>query len=95
MEAIIPGFCLLSKMVEHACENPKLDLLDLGLGDEGYKERFATGYRQTLHATITNSRVVRLRERVRYHAASAVKASPRLEHWVRRLVGRGSENVKV
>ena len=91
-----PGFCLLTKMVEHACDDPEIHLLDLGLGEEGYKERFATGYRQTLHATITNSQAVHLRERVRYHAASAVKASPRLEHWVRRLVGRPStENVKV
>jgi CelD/BcsL family acetyltransferase involved in cellulose biosynthesis len=91
-----PGFCLLTRMVEQACENPEIHLLDLGLGDEGYKERFATTYRQTLHATITNSRAVRVRETVRYHAASAVKSSPRLEHWVRRLVGRPSaENIKV
>jgi CelD/BcsL family acetyltransferase involved in cellulose biosynthesis len=90
-----PGFCLLTKMVEHACDDPAIHLLDLGLGEEGYKERFATGYRQTLHATITNSQALRLRETVRYHAASAVKASPRLEHWVRWLVGRPSaENAK-
>jgi CelD/BcsL family acetyltransferase involved in cellulose biosynthesis len=85
-----PGFCLLTRMIEHACEKPDLHCLDLGLGEEGYKQRFATGYRQTLHATITNSQAVRFRETVRYHAASAVKASPRLEHWVRRLVGRPS-----
>jgi CelD/BcsL family acetyltransferase involved in cellulose biosynthesis len=91
-----PGFCLLTKMVEAACDDPETHLLDLGLGEEGYKERFATGYRQTLHATITNSRALRFRETVRYHAASAVRASPRLEHWVRRLVGRPSEeNAKV
>ena len=91
-----PGFCLLTKMVEHACDRPEINLLDLGLGDEGYKERFANGHRQTLHATITNSEALRLREAVRYHAASAVKASPRLEHWVRRLVGwSSSENAKV
>ncbi len=91
-----PGFCLLTKMVEQACDDPEIHLLDLGLGDEGYKARFASGYRQTLHATVTNSQALRLRETVRYHAASAVKASPRLEHWVRRLVGRPStENAKV
>jgi CelD/BcsL family acetyltransferase involved in cellulose biosynthesis len=91
-----PGFCLLTKMVEQACDDPEINVLDLGLGDEGYKERFANGYRQTLHATITNSQALRLRETVRYHAASAVKASPRLEHWVRRLMGRpSSENAKV
>jgi CelD/BcsL family acetyltransferase involved in cellulose biosynthesis len=91
-----PGFCLLTKMVEQACDDPEINLLDLGLGDEGYKERFANGFCQTLHATITNSQALRLRETVRYHAASAVKASPRLENWVRRLVGRPSaENAKV
>lgn len=91
-----PGFCLLTKMVESACGNSEINLLDLGLGEESYKERFASGYRQTLHATITNSTVVRLRETVRYHAASAVKSSPRLEHWVRRLARRPSaENVKI
>ncbi len=91
-----PGFCLLSKMVEQACDRPELHLLDLGLGEESYKDRFASGYRQTLHATVTNSSTVRLRETVRYHAASAVKSSPRLEHWLRRLVGRGAaENAKV
>ena len=73
----------------------KYSVLDLGLGEESYKGRFATGYRQTLHATITNSAAVRCREKVRYHAASAVKSSSRLEHWVRRLVGRASaENAK-
>jgi CelD/BcsL family acetyltransferase involved in cellulose biosynthesis len=91
-----PGFCLLTKIVEHACDDPDINLLDLGLGEEDYKERFATGHRLTLHATITNSQAVLLRETVRYHAASAVKASPRLEHWVRKLVGRApAENVKV
>ena len=90
-----PGFCLLTKMVERACDHPEIHLLDLGLGEEEYKERFATGHRSTLHATITNSAAVRFRERVRYHAASAVKSSPRLEYWVRRLVGRAAaENVK-
>ena len=90
-----PGFCLLTKMVEQACDNPKIHLLDLGLGDESYKDRFATGYRQTLHATITNSATAHMRERLRYHAASAVKSSPRLEQWVRRLTGRApAENAK-
>jgi CelD/BcsL family acetyltransferase involved in cellulose biosynthesis len=90
-----PGFCLLTKMVEQACDDPTIRTLDLGLGEEEYKDRFASGHRQTLHATITNSATVRLRESMRYHAATAVKSSPRLEHWVRRLVGRpATENVK-
>jgi len=90
-----PGFCLLTKMVEQACDDPKIQVLDLGLGEESYKGRFATGYRQTLHATITDSAAVHVREKLRYHAASAVKSSSRLEHWVRRLTGRSpAENAK-
>ncbi len=90
-----PGFCLLTKMVEDACDRPEIKLLDLGLGEESYKNRFASSYRHTLHATLTTSSAAGLREKVRYHAASAVKSSPRLEQWVRRLVGRASrENVK-
>ncbi len=90
-----PGFCLLTKMVEQACDNPEIQVLDLGLGEESYKGRFATGYRQTLHATITDSAAVHVREKLRYHAASAVKSSSRLEHWVRRLTGRSpAENAK-
>jgi CelD/BcsL family acetyltransferase involved in cellulose biosynthesis len=90
-----PGFCLLTKMVEQACDEPKVQVLDLGLGEESYKGRFATGYRQTLHATITDSATVHVREKLRYHAASAIKSSSRLEHWVRRLTGRSpAENAK-
>jgi CelD/BcsL family acetyltransferase involved in cellulose biosynthesis len=85
-----PGFCLLTKILEQACDIPKISVLDLGLGEESYKGRFATGYRQTLHATITDSATVHVREKLRYHAASAVKSSRRLEGWVRRLTGRPS-----
>jgi CelD/BcsL family acetyltransferase involved in cellulose biosynthesis len=60
----------------------------LGLGEEEYKERFATGSRRTLHVTVAQSTVRCLREGVRYHAASAIKSLPQVEHYVRRLTGR-------
>ena len=85
-----PGLCLLAKIVEEACEQPEIDRVDLGLGAEGYKERFATGARQTLDVTITASTARHLKEVVRYHAASAIKSSPPLEHCIRRLLGRAS-----
>ncbi len=85
-----PGLCLLGKIVEEACDSPELDRVDLGLGAEGYKERFATGTRQTMHVTITTSTARHVKEIVRYHAASAIKSSPPLEHYVRRLLGRVS-----
>jgi CelD/BcsL family acetyltransferase involved in cellulose biosynthesis len=85
-----PGFYLLSKIVEAACDNPAIQLVDLGLGAEGYKQRFATSVRQTLDITATTSTVRHLRETVRYRVASALKSSPRLENCVRRILGRTS-----
>jgi len=85
-----PGLCLLARIVEEACERPEINRVDLGLGAEGYKERFATGARQTLDFTITASTARHLKEIVRYHAASAIKSSPPLEHCIRRLLGRPS-----
>jgi CelD/BcsL family acetyltransferase involved in cellulose biosynthesis len=83
-----PGFCLLSKIVEAACDDPVIERIDLGLGAEGYKERFATGTRQTLDVTVTASTAHYLKEAARYHVATAIKSSPRLEHGVRRMLGR-------
>jgi CelD/BcsL family acetyltransferase involved in cellulose biosynthesis len=93
LQQFSPGFCLLSKIVEDACDNPQIKLVDLGLGAEGYKERFATAGRQTLHVTVTTSTARRLRETVRYYGATAVKSAPRLEHWVRRLMRRGPSGI--
>ena len=85
-----PGLCLLGKIVEEACNQMETNRVDLGLGAEGYKERFATGARQTLDIMITASTARHLREIVRYHAASAVKSSPPVEHCIRWLLGRPS-----
>jgi hypothetical protein len=74
-----PGFCLLSKIVEEACNTSGMNLVDLGLGSEGYKVRIATGMRQTVHVTFTTSRVVCAKEVIRHHAAAAIKSIPRLE----------------
>jgi CelD/BcsL family acetyltransferase involved in cellulose biosynthesis len=76
--------------VEEACERPEINRVDLGLGAESYKERFATGARQTLDVTITASTARHLKEIVRYRAASAIKSSPPLEHYIRRLLRRPS-----
>jgi CelD/BcsL family acetyltransferase involved in cellulose biosynthesis len=78
-----PGFCLLSKIVEEACDTPGMNLVDLGLGSENYKERLATGTRQTVHITATTSRIARAKEVVRYHSAGVIKSMPRLEGAIR------------
>jgi CelD/BcsL family acetyltransferase involved in cellulose biosynthesis len=82
-----PGFCLLSKIVEAACDDPAIDMVDMGLGSESYKQRFTNGARQTLDFTVTASTTRYLRDAARYHIAAAIKSSPRLEHGVRRMMG--------
>ncbi len=89
-ERYYPGLCLLGKIIEQACERHEINRVDLGLGAESYKNRFATGTRKTSDVTITASTARHLKEIVRYRAASAIKSSPPLEHYIRRLLGRPS-----
>jgi CelD/BcsL family acetyltransferase involved in cellulose biosynthesis len=78
-----PGHCLLSRIVVEACDMGGMNVVDLGLGAEGYKERFGNSTRQTLYATLTSSWLRHLREMVRYSTASVVKRSPGIESLVR------------
>ncbi len=78
-----PGHCLLSKIVLEAADLEALQVVDLGLGAEGYKERFGNSTRQTLHVTVTRSSLRYLREVLRYRAASLLKRSPKLESMIR------------
>ena len=91
-EKYSPGFCLLTKLIEEATELPSLKVVDLGLGAEEYKERFANQTRETLYVTLRTSAARHLREIVRYRTAEIVKASPgfdararRMRDWLRRL----------
>ena len=83
-----PGFSLILRLIEEACDSSETDFVDLGLGGEDYKKRLATGTRETLHVTLARSTVTYLRVAARYHAAAAIKTSPRLERYVRRVLGR-------
>ena len=80
-----PGHCLLSRIVIDACDMDGMKVVDLGLGAEGYKERFGNTTRQTLYVTATKSWRRHLREIVRFRVASAVKRWPKLESAVRRI----------
>jgi len=90
-EDLSPGFCLLSKIVEAACDLPDIDIVDLGLGAEDYKTQFATANRQTLYIALDRSFPGYLRAATRDHAAALVKASPQIERrirtWIRRIAG--------
>jgi CelD/BcsL family acetyltransferase involved in cellulose biosynthesis len=82
-EAHSPGYCLLAKIVIDACDREDLDRVDLGLGDEGYKERFGNAMRQTLYVTVTRSMPRHLQEIARYRAASLLRRSPKVNSAVR------------
>jgi CelD/BcsL family acetyltransferase involved in cellulose biosynthesis len=88
LEKFSPGFCLLSKIVEEAAENPDLKMVDLGLGAEEYKDRFANQTRETLYVTLRASAVQHAKEIARYRAAKIVKASPKVEAAARTVLKR-------
>lgn len=50
-----PGSCLLRLLVEEGCADPSLREMDLGLGDESYKSRFATTVRKTYDVQLSRS----------------------------------------
>ncbi len=80
-----PGFCLLTHVIKEATENPALTTVDLGLGAEVYKAKFANGSRETLYVTLHSSLLEHLREVLRYRAAAAVRAFPQLEKFAESL----------
>jgi CelD/BcsL family acetyltransferase involved in cellulose biosynthesis len=81
-----PGYCLLSKIISEACDQTQMRVVDLGLGSEGYKERFANGAHTTLHVTLTKSFGRHTHEVVRYHTAQAVKFVPGAESAARAVL---------
>ena len=52
-EHVSPGSCLLRLMVEEGARDASLHWLDLGLGDEPYKERFANNTRETRYVRLS------------------------------------------
>jgi len=83
-----PGLYLLARTVQDACERPDVDVVDLGLGSEPYKQRLANDTRHTLHVTVSKSGIVLGKAAVRYKAAAAVRKSARLDLMARRFSGR-------
>ena len=85
-EEFSPGYCLLAKMVESACGDEALGRVDLGLGAEGYKERFANSGRETLHVALRSSFGEHFREMCRYWLAVLARKTPGVEICARRAV---------
>jgi CelD/BcsL family acetyltransferase involved in cellulose biosynthesis len=85
-EDLSPGYCLLAKIVESACDRPDIDVVDLGLGAEDYKYRFATVERQTLYVVLNKSFSGHARAVVRDKAGEVAKASPKIESFLRGVI---------
>lgn len=81
-----PGYCLLSKIVELACDYPDIDVVDLGLGAEEYKDRFATASRETLYCVLNRSFSNHIQMVVREGAVAVAKASPTVEGRLRLMI---------
>jgi CelD/BcsL family acetyltransferase involved in cellulose biosynthesis len=87
-EHISPGYCLLSTILAEACDRPEIQVVDLGLGAEGYKERVANGTRRTVQAFLASSRRRVLAVGARYFAGEAAKLSPFVESKIRAALVR-------
>jgi len=88
LEKYSPGFCMLAKLIEEAADDPEFETVDLGLGAEEYKDRFANQTREILYAALHRSAAKHYREILRYHAAEIVRTFPRVEAMVRAGVQR-------
>ena len=88
LEKYSPGFVLLSRLIEEAAVTPSLSAVDMGLGAEGYKERFANATRRTMYVTLHRSLLRHWKQIARDRIAAAITASPGLEKSVRALVIR-------
>jgi CelD/BcsL family acetyltransferase involved in cellulose biosynthesis len=85
-EDLSPGYCLLAKIVESACDRPDIDVVDLGLGAEDYKYRFATLDRETQYLVLNESFFDHARAVVRDNAAAVANASPKVESSLRDVI---------
>lgn len=88
LEEQSPGYCLLTQIIAEACDTPEMRVVDMGLGAEGYKDRFANGTRATLHVTATTSFASSVVALTRYRIAQVIKVHPPLESAVRGAIHR-------
>ncbi len=78
-----PGSCLLRLLVEEACGDTTLRWLDLGLGDESYKIRFANAVRQSRYVQLSRSLPKHVIKIGRQELVATLARSPNLESKIR------------
>ena len=88
LEQYSPGFVLLSRLIEDAASDPAFDAVDMGLGAEGYKDRFANASRRTMYVTLHRSLLRHWKEVARHLAATAITAIPHAEKATRTVIAK-------
>ncbi len=83
-EDLSPGSHLLRLLIEECCSDPSLQRLDLGLGDEAYKDRYANASCPTSYVQLSRSRLAYGRNVVRYWSSRSIQRSPAAEGAFRR-----------
>jgi CelD/BcsL family acetyltransferase involved in cellulose biosynthesis len=78
-----PGSCLLRLITEEACADPSVERLDLGLGDEAYKERFSNAICSTRYVQLSKSMPRHLANVGRHWLAASSKRFPVMEKQLR------------
>lgn len=82
-EEYSPGSCLLRLLTEEACADTSVRRLDLGLGDEPYKERFANSLSKTRHISLSVDLSRHLRTCGRDKVSKFIRRFPAVEQRAR------------
>lgn len=82
------GSLLLCDILQTAARDSDVHTIDLGLGDETYKQRYAKSGAQTLHIFATRSAARLGWSAARYYSAAVIRKSPRLESLARKTLAR-------
>jgi len=82
-EGLSPGSCLLRLLTEEACADSSVKRLDLGLGEEPYKQRFCNAVSPTRYLQLSRNTTQHLVNVGRYQLASAAGKSIAVEKKLR------------
>ena len=83
-EHLSPGSCLLRLIGEEGCTDESLNRLDLGLGDEAYKDRFANAVRPTRYIRLSTSLLHHNAIIGRQWLADSIQRYPKIEAQIRK-----------
>jgi CelD/BcsL family acetyltransferase involved in cellulose biosynthesis len=82
-EELSPGSCLLRLLIEESCADSSVRRLDLGLGDEAYKQRFSNAISPTCYLQLSKSPLRHVKNTGREWLAASVGRFPAVDKRVR------------